>query len=252
MSEPDLHRVAVLALLLLALPTFLVLMRITAPYGRHTRSGWGPTLPARLAWIVMESPAVIFFAIVYFSGVNALETIPLVFFCAWQFHYLQRTFLYPLRLRARGKRMPLAVVAMAIGFNVVNAYVNARWLSQLGTYSETWFSSWQFLLGSGLFIVGWTINQQADAELIRLRGRGESGYSIPQQGLHRYVSCPNYLGEIIEWAGWALATYSLAGAAFALFTLANLLPRALANHRWYRQEFADYPASRRALIPFVL
>ena len=33
---------------------------------------------------------------------------------------------------------------------------------------------------------------------------------------------------------------------------ANLVPRALATHRWYRERFPDYPQDRKALIPFVL
>jgi protein-S-isoprenylcysteine O-methyltransferase Ste14 len=65
------------------------------------------------------------------------------------------------------------------------------------------------------------------------------------------VSSPNYLGEITIWLGWALATWSLPGLAFAFWTVANLLPRARANHTWYRQTFPDYPAERKALIPKV-
>ncbi len=75
---------------------------------------------------------------------------------------------------------------------------------------------------------------------------------FPHGGAFRWVSCPNYLGEIVEWIGWALATWSLAGTAFALYTMANLAPRAVAHHRWYRERFADYPPQRRALVPFVL
>ncbi|MEM6929685.1 MAG: hypothetical protein AAF602_22285 [Myxococcota bacterium] len=56
----------------------------------------------------------------------------------------------------------------------------------------------------------------------------------------------------MEWTGWALATWSLAGLGFAVYSVANLLPRALQHHRWYRATFDDYPTSRRALIPFVL
>ena len=52
---------------------------------------------------------------------------------------------------------------------------------------------------------------------------------------------PNYLGEIVEWTGWALATWSLAGLAFAVYTAANLAPRAVANHDWYLSTFDDYP-----------
>jgi hypothetical protein len=57
---------------------------------------------------------------------------------------------------------------------------------------------------------------------------------------------------LIEWAGWAVATWSLAGLAFFLFTFANLVPRAVANHRWYRSTFVDYPRERRAVIPWLV
>ena len=59
-------------------------------------------------------------------------------------------------------------------------------------------------------------------------------------------------GEILQWFGFALASWSLAGLAFALYTAANLVPRALASHAWYRQQFQEYPESRKAVIPFLL
>ena len=31
---------------------------ITAPYGKFYRKGWGPHLPAKWGWLIMESPAV--------------------------------------------------------------------------------------------------------------------------------------------------------------------------------------------------
>jgi len=66
------------------------------------------------------------------------------------------------------------------------------------------------------------------------------------------ISCPNYFGEIIEWFGWAIATWSLAGLAFAIFTFSNLVPRALAHHRWYLSKFPNYPKKRRAIIFWLL
>ena len=96
------------------------------------------------------------------------------------------------------------------------------------------------------------MNRSADRTLRGLRRPGETGYKIPQGGLYRWVSSPNYLGEIIEWFGWALATWSMAGLAFALYTTANLAPRAIQHHRWYHEQFPDYPAERRALVPYVV
>ena len=252
MSEPQLHGYLVLAIFALAAISFLLLLRIAAPYGRHVRSGWGPTIPARTGWIVMESPATLLFAAVYFAGDNALITAPLVFLALWQLHYINRTFIYPLRMRNTNKRMPLLIVAMATLFNCLNAYINARWISHFGEYATSWLTSSAFVLGTMCFLLGWFVNQHSDTILLRLRGPEDTHYVTPHGGLYRWVSCPNYFGEMLEWLGWAIATWSLAGAAFAFFTAANLIPRALANHRWYQQEFADYPPSRRAVIPYVL
>ena len=101
----------------------------------------------------------------------------------------------------------------------------------------------------GLFVAGFVINRQADHTLRSLRRPGESGYRIPHGGLYRWISCPNYLGEIVEWTGWAMMTWSLAGLSFAVWTAANLAPRAWAHHAWYRKYFAEYPPERRALLP---
>jgi len=47
-------------------------------------------------------------------------------------------------------------------------------------------------------------------------------------------------------------TWSMPAVAFAVWTLVNLMPRALHHHQWYRETFSDYPPDRKALIPFVL
>ena len=66
------------------------------------------------------------------------------------------------------------------------------------------------------------------------------------------LSCPNYLGEIVERAGWALATWAPASLAFFVYTAANLIPRARSHHQWYRKRFPEYPASWKALIPGLI
>jgi len=75
---------------------------------------------------------------------------------------------------------------------------------------------------------------------------------IPRGWLFEYISCPHYFGELLEWAGWALMTWSVSGLAFFVFTFANLFPRAVASHRWYRKQFPDYPSKRKAVIPFII
>ena len=58
-------------------------------------------------------------------------------------------------------------------------------------------------------------------------------------------------GALPPVIGWAIATWSLAGVAFAVFTAANLVPRSFDHHRWYRQQFPEYPSKRKALIPYI-
>ena len=252
MIEERFHEVMVWAVIAAAALTFLFLLRKTTPYGRHySGAGWGPHIPSRIGWIVMELPAVAVFLAVYIDGKAAGQIVPLIFLAMWQGHYLNRTFIYPLRARHAGRNVPFLVVGSGFVFNTLNAYINARFVSEFGAYAVAWLSDPRFLIGVATFAAGMALNHHADAVLFRLRKRGETGYAIPQRGAFRYVSCPNYLGEILEWAGWALATWSPAGLAFWLYTAANLAPRARSHHRWYLATFEDYPANRKALIPGV-
>lgn len=50
-------------------------------------------------------------------------------------------------------------------------------------------------------------------------------------GLFEYVSAANYFGEVVEWCGYGLASWSIQGAAFALFTFCVLLSRARQHHQ---------------------
>ncbi|MDP3277826.1 MAG: DUF1295 domain-containing protein [Deltaproteobacteria bacterium] len=246
------HARLVLAEFALAAVTLLALLRVRAPYGRHARAGWGPTLSQRLAWVLMEAPAVLLWGAIFATGVYATEGVS-VFFCAlWMTHYVHRTFVYPLRIKPGAKRTPWLVVLLAIGFNTLNALVNAGQASHVRHYEASWWLDARMVLGCLLFALGFAINQHADWVLARLRGPGERGYKIPYGGLYRWVSCPNYLGEMCEWLGWATATWSLGGLAFAVYSAANLVPRALDHHRWYREQFADYPPERHAVIPWLL
>jgi len=103
---------------------------------------------------------------------------------------------------------------------------------------------------------------------------------VPRGGAFELVSAANFFGEILEWAGWALAASAAAPlppgfaarapwlaalaalpgvaalmhppTAFALFTLANIGPRGAQHHAFYLRTFgAAYPKGRRAVIPFL-
>jgi protein-S-isoprenylcysteine O-methyltransferase Ste14 len=225
---------------------------LPAPYGRYSTRGWGPTLNARLGWILMELPA---FAVIAFTLLitgRAVALSAIILLACWEAHYVYRTFIFPFLIREQGKQFPVSLLAMAVIFNSLNGYANGVSLARVPPLlSGGWLQDTRFALGLALFVGGFVLHVWSDSVLRNLRAPGETGYKIPRGGLFELVASPNYLGEVMEWCGWALATWSPAGLAFALFTMANLVPRAHAHRKWYRATFPDYPASRKRILPFL-
>ena len=253
MDEAVFYHWLVIAWIALAVVTFVALFFVTAPYGRFTRVGWGPRIGARWGWILMESPSLITFVVLYAIGDQRSSPVAIVFLVLWIAHYAHRSFIYPFRLRSSRSNMTVSVIAMGAAFNVGNGYLNGRYLFALGPdLNASWLLDPRFIAGVVLFVAGYTLNQHSDKVLIGLRSGGETGYKIPRGGGYRFVSCPNYLGEMVEWGGWALACWNPGATAFFIWTVANLAPRAIKTHRWYREQFAEYPRERKALFPFIL
>ena len=212
----------------LAVITFISLFFISAPYGRFVRKNWGPEIPNWLGWIIMELPSPVL--VVYFvvTGEGLKNAVIWFIVALWVLHYFHRTFIYPFRITSRNKKMPFAVALMALVFNLGN------------------------IAGLILFFVGVFINLQSDQILINLRKNTEEGYAIPRGGMFKYVSSPNYFGELVEWLGFAIMAAGLPGFSFFIWTFANLVPRAIDNHKWYKQTFDNYPKDRKAIFPFIL
>ena len=235
---------------LLCPATLLGLLIISAPYGRHFRPGWGPSLPNRVAWFLMELPALAAISLLVLGTPQASLAAVWVPLCFWLIHYTYRTVIFAALMRPSDRTFPIALVLCAVAFNLLNGFNNAEALLHKSTTTRGW-PDVSFWIGSGVFIVGFVMHVHADSVIRRLRQPGDDSYHIPHGGLFRWVSSPHYLGEIIQWLGWAVMTWSLAGLAFALFTVCNLVPRAMANQAWYKARFSDYPTQRRTLIPGI-
>lgn len=232
---------------------FLFLNFITAPYGRHSKASWGTQIPNRIAWVLMEFPSLLVFILCFTLGPAELDPLTWIFFALYVSHYTNRSVIYPWRTRTSGKKMPLVVALMAVCFNTMNGFLNGYWFSAFAPgYGWEWLGSLPFITGMILYIGGGALNWYSDQVLLGLRRGGKKGYFIPYGGPFRWVSCPNFLGEIIQWTGFAVMTWSPAALVFALWTVFNLLPRALDHHRWYKKSFPDYPPERKALIPGLL
>ena len=141
----------------------------------------------------MEAASPIAFAVCYALGNNNNITAG-IFLVLWEAHYVHRAFIYPFSRRGAARRMPLSVVMMGLFFNLMNGYLNGRYIFTFsGGYAASWLRDPRFIFGTMLFIVGFIINRYADSVLRDLRKPGESGYKISNDGLYRLVSSPNYL-----------------------------------------------------------
>ncbi|CAL2050875.1 hypothetical protein CAEBREN_09568 [Caenorhabditis brenneri] len=218
---------------------------LNAGYGRYTnpiRIGINP----KLAWFIQEAPS--FFIPFYFMVVGTSSSghyLTRMFLL----HYFNRVFIFPFSIRST-TCSPLYIMASAVFFCTYNGFMQGAWNAYY-QFEEKELTVRHYI-GSLIYFFGMYINHTADRILFNLRAPGETGYKIPTGWLYEHVSCPNYLGEIIEWIGYAIIAWNLPALAFAIFTAANIGPRALSHHAWYKEKFPEYPAKRMALIPYFL
>jgi protein-S-isoprenylcysteine O-methyltransferase Ste14 len=202
---------------------------------------------------MMELPVLLIFLFFVLRNQTSLSAVTWVFVAAFSIHYIHRAIIFPFRIKTSGKKMPLFVALMAIAFNTVNGTLNGYYFGVIKPgYPPDWISDPRFIVGILLFVGGMLINLQSDNILLSLRKQSDKGYQIPRGGFYRFISCPNFFGEIIEWIGFAMMSWSLPALSFAVWSAINLIPRAVDHHKWYKEKFEDYPAERKAVIPFIL
>jgi steroid 5-alpha reductase family enzyme len=207
----------------------------------------------RFGWFAMELPALVVFGYYLFFIENWFNLVILISVLLWGLHYIHRVLIFPFQIRTARKKMPVVILVFALFFNIVNGFLNGFWLLHFAPeYKSDLLINIRIASGILLFLAGFVINKYHDNLLIHLRSGSGNGYKIPYGGLFKYVSCPNFLGEIISWAGFALVAFNLPALSFLIWTVVNLSTRALDHHRWYLKEFSDYDKSRKAIIPFLI
>ncbi len=251
----SIYNITLITMTALAVVVFVALYFFKAGYGFLRTPEWGPSIPNRIGWVLMEAPIFITMLALYLDsdrvGAPAIIVITLLFMT----HYLQRAFIFPLLIRGESK-MPLAIITLGMTFNFTNAYMQGYWLYYLSPkdmYTIEWLKTPQFIIGTIIFIIGMVINLHSDYIIRHLRKPGDTAHYIPMGGMFKYVSSANYFGEILEWLGFAILTWSLPGAVFLLWTCANLIPRANSLYHKYAEEFGEEFTSlnRKRVFPFI-
>lgn len=255
MTGITLHEFNIFLLIMsgIAAVVFVALYFLKAGYGMFRDSRWGISLNNKVAWVLMEAPVFIVMALLWWGSERRFETAPLIIFLLFELHYFQRSFVFPFLMKGKS-RMPVSIMLMGVVFNVLNGFMQGEWLFYLAPadrYTTEWLTTPPFIIGTLIFFTGMVINWHSDNVIRHLRQPGDTHHYLPQKGLYRYVTSANYFGELVEWTGFAILTWSAAGAVFAWWTFANLVPRANAIYHRYQQEFGTQMGNRKRIFPFL-
>ena len=240
---------------IIAVVVFIALYFVTAGYGVFYNKKWGFAIPNKIGWILMESPVFIVMLLLCIFSERSTNLVCLIFLILFEIHYFQRSFIFPFLIRGKSV-MPLSVILMGVVFNTLNAFMQGGWIfyvSPENMYELSWLATPQFIIGTMIFFAGMIINIHSDYIIRHLRKPGDTKHYLPKKGMFRYVTSANYFGEFVEWVGFAILTWSLSGAVFALWTFANLAPRAAKIYDNYKKEFGDELDTKKVkrIIPFI-
>ena len=244
-----------IAMSIIAVIVFIALYFVTAGYGVFYNKKWGPSIPNKIGWVLMESPVFIAMILLYIFSERSTNVVCLIFLILFEIHYFQRSFIFPFLIRGKSV-MPLSVILMGVVFNTLNALMQGGWIfyvSPENMYEISWLTTPQFIIGTLIFFVGMIINIHSDYIIRHLRKPGDTKHYLPKKGMFKYVTSANYFGEFVEWCGFAILTWSLAGAVFALWTFANLAPRAAKIYDNYKKEFGNELDTKKVkrILPFI-
>ena len=189
-----LNTVAILVIFAATPLVFIMLYFITAPYGRHFRSGWGPSIASRASWFLMELPAMVVIAGVVLFDERRASPLALVLLGLWEMHYIYRTCLFPLLMKDTGKRFPVLLILFAGVFNSLNGYANGHFLTGFSLLPNSGIiPAARVGLGMALFVAGFVTHVRADAESARLAGERRRRLQDPPRGFVRIRRQPQLL-----------------------------------------------------------
>jgi 3-oxo-5-alpha-steroid 4-dehydrogenase 1 len=246
----------------LAVIVFVALNFIEVGYGITIDKKWGIAINNKVAWFFMEMPVFILMTVLCLSSPRmspfnlSTSFVLFIIFLFFQTHYVRRSFIFPFLLKGKSK-MPVIVMLMGVLFNLCNAFMQGGWLfyqSSESMYSISWLWTPQFIIGTIIFFGGMALNIQSDKIIQNLRKSGDTKHYLPSKGFFKYVTGAHYFGEVVEWIGFAILTWSISGAVFALWTCANLVPRANAIYHKYQNMFGEETIKEKKLkriFPYV-
>lgn len=203
-------------MMIIGIVTYIALVHfVTAPYGKFAQEkGWGPLIPAKLGWIIMETPNLWMTALIYLLCKNANVSLSIegslpnkVLLGLYLIHYVNRSLIFP-NFLTHGNPMPISITFAAFIYCSWNGLNQSLSLVVVNKYDQEYLNQPQCLFGIALFFLGMYLNIKSDFILINLKKEiveknkkdgistadlpPHKKYVIPHGGLYDYVTSANY------------------------------------------------------------
>lgn len=115
------------------------------------------------------------------------------------------------------------------------------------------------IIASLIFVYFSYKQNESNMILINLR-RNKNGsvdatekHFLPNGGLFKYISSPHMTCEVVIFLSLYILLHQNTSSIYLLATvIANQFFFALFTHRWYKENFPEYPKDRRAFVPFLI
>ena len=206
MFDFEVYQYLIVLIFLMAPLTSISLILNPISNEQYFPDGRGPMIKKDLADVIYKMPLLLGFIVFYIQGQSSTSIVPLILLSIWVIYFFSRVFFsVSPKNHKRTKQVTLNNVLVGALLTTIISYLNSKWISEYGSYNLSWLSDWRFLMGVSFWGVSLIINLQAE----------------------QWISYSQNWGDILFSLGWALITFSWVGGVFALYTMANLLPRTI-------------------------
>ena len=109
----NIYNYLLIIMTILGVGVFITLQFVTPAYGMTFNNRWGVSIRSNLGWFIMEAPVFFSMLALYFISIylniRPFNIVTFTMFFFFEFHYFQRSFIFPLLMRGQSK-MPLSII----------------------------------------------------------------------------------------------------------------------------------------------
>ena len=98
---PESYRIALIVMAIIAVIVYIALQYFKAGYGYLRTANWGPSIPNRPAWVLMECPVFIVMVVLMVKYQANANIVTIAMATLFLIHYFQRSFIFPLLIKGK-------------------------------------------------------------------------------------------------------------------------------------------------------